>query len=59
MTTSIDDNRASREAVLARVRKALGKTGPDAQRAAEAKAYIAAHRQGRGRRCRPISSRAS
>lgn len=46
MTTSIDDNAASRAAVLARVRKALGKTGPDAQRKADADAYIAAHRQG-------------
>ncbi|MFO1412637.1 MAG: LUD domain-containing protein [Burkholderiales bacterium] len=46
MPTSIDDNRASREAVLARVRKALGKTGRDAQGEADAKAYIAAHRQG-------------
>jgi len=46
MTTSIDDNAASRAAVLASVRKALGKTGPDAQRKADADAYIAAHRQG-------------
>ena len=46
MTTSIDDNRASREAVLARVRKALGKTGRDVAGEADAKAYIAAHRQG-------------
>jgi len=46
MTTSIDDNRASRDAVLARVRKALRKSGPDAQGAADARAYLAAHRQG-------------
>lgn len=59
MTTSIDDNAASRAAVLARVRKALGKTGPDAQRKADADAYIAAHRQGRAPRCPPSWSRAS
>ncbi len=42
----IDDNRASRDAVLARVRKALGRTGPaDAARAA-ADAYIAAKAHG-------------
>ena len=46
MTTSIDDNKASREAVLSRVRKALGKPGPDPQRRAEADAYVAAHREG-------------
>jgi L-lactate dehydrogenase complex protein LldG len=46
MTTSIDDNRASRDAVLGRVRKALGRTGPDPQARAEAEAYINAHAQG-------------
>lgn len=44
---SIDDNQASREAVLARVRKALGNSASDAPaRAADAEAYIAAHGQG-------------
>jgi L-lactate dehydrogenase complex protein LldG len=46
MTTSIDDNKASRDATLARVRKALGKSGPDAKGRADADAYIAAHREG-------------
>jgi L-lactate dehydrogenase complex protein LldG len=46
MATSLDDNRTSRDAVLARVRKALRKSGPDAQGRADADAYIAAHRQG-------------
>ena len=46
MTTSIDDNRSSRDAVLGRVRTALGKSGSRAEAAAEADAYIAAHRQG-------------
>ena len=44
--TSIDANAASREAVLARVRKALGRNGPDAQARAAADAYVAAHAQG-------------
>ena len=44
---SIDDNQASREAVLARVRKAVGNSASDAPaRAADAEAYIAAHGQG-------------
>ena len=46
MTTSIDDNKASREAVLARVRKALGRTGSAEQARAAADAYIAAKAQG-------------
>jgi L-lactate dehydrogenase complex protein LldG len=46
MTTSIDDNRASRDAVLGRVRKALRKTGPDGRARADAEAYVSAHAQG-------------
>lgn len=46
MTSSIDDNRASRDAVLGRVRKALGRTGSDEHARAAADAYIAAHQQG-------------
>ena len=42
----IDDNQRSREAVLARVRAALGRHGPDAAARAEAHAYLAARRQG-------------
>ena len=40
------DNRASREAILTRVRKALRKERADAQPHADADAYIAAHRHG-------------
>lgn len=43
---SLDDNRASREAILSRVRKALRKDRTDAQPRADADAYIAAHRHG-------------
>lgn len=46
MTQFIADNKASREAVLARVRKALGRTGSDAEARAKADAYVAAHAQG-------------
>ncbi len=46
MATSLTDNSAAREAVLARVRKALDKTGDRAAARAEAEAYIAAHAQG-------------
>jgi L-lactate dehydrogenase complex protein LldG len=46
MPASIDDNRSSRDAVLGRVRKALGRTGSDARARADAEAYIAAHAQG-------------
>ena len=46
MTTSIADNRAARDAILGRVRKALRKTGSDAGARAAAEAYIAAHAQG-------------
>jgi len=45
MTTPAD-NRASRDAILGRVRKALRKSGPDSANRAEADAYIAAHAQG-------------
>jgi L-lactate dehydrogenase complex protein LldG len=43
---AIDDNAASREAVLARVRTALGRSGRDDAARAAALAYIAARRQG-------------
>jgi L-lactate dehydrogenase complex protein LldG len=46
VTASIGDNRASRDAILGRVRKAIGRTGSDAQARADAEAYIAAHAQG-------------
>ena len=42
----LDDNRAARDDVLASVRKALRRTGPDASARAQALAYIAEHRQG-------------
>jgi L-lactate dehydrogenase complex protein LldG len=43
---SIDDNQRAREAVLARVRAALGRCGPDDEARAAAHAYVAARRQG-------------
>jgi L-lactate dehydrogenase complex protein LldG len=43
---AIDDNQASREAVLARVRAALHRDGPDDEARAAAHAYLAARRQG-------------
>ncbi|MEO8346612.1 MAG: LUD domain-containing protein [Betaproteobacteria bacterium] len=46
MTTSLIDNRASRDAILGRVRRALQKTGNDATQRAGAETYIAAHSQG-------------
>jgi len=46
MTTSIDSNKAARDAVLGRVRKALGVTGDRAAENAEAGRYMAAHTQG-------------
>ena len=46
MTKFIEDNRASRDAVLERVRRALGHTDSRAQARADAEAYIAAHGQG-------------
>jgi L-lactate dehydrogenase complex protein LldG len=42
----LTDNRAARDAILGRVRKALRKTGPDESARAAAEAYIAAHAQG-------------
>ena len=46
MTKFIEANRASRDAVLERVRRALGHGDSRAQARADAEAYIAAHRQG-------------
>ncbi len=43
---AIDDNQRSREAVLARVREALGRHGPDDEPRAAAHAYLAARKQG-------------
>lgn len=43
---AIDDNQVSREAVLARVRAALRRDGPDDEARAAAHAYLAARRQG-------------
>jgi len=43
---SLADNRASRDAILSRVRKALRKDRADAQPRTAADAYIAAHRHG-------------
>ena len=45
MPTSLTDNRAARDAVLARVRKALGKEDRTAARA-DAEAYVGAHGHG-------------
>ena len=39
-------NRASREAVLGRVRRALGKSGPDDAARSDAQAYVAGHAHG-------------
>ena len=46
MKDFIAQNRASREAVLGRVRRALGKTGPDDAARDVAHAYVAAHAHG-------------
>jgi L-lactate dehydrogenase complex protein LldG len=46
MKSGIEGNRASRDAILGRVRSALRKTGTGAGSLTEAEAYIAAHRQG-------------
>jgi L-lactate dehydrogenase complex protein LldG len=46
MATSIEGNRAARDAILARVRKALRRQGPDADPLARARAYVAEHRHG-------------
>ena len=43
---AIDDNQIAREAVLARVRAALGRHGPDDDARAVAHAYVAERRQG-------------
>ena len=44
--SAIDENGAAREAVLGRVRSALGKTGDRTAAAAAARAYVEAHAQG-------------
>jgi len=46
MTILLADNRAARDAILGRVRNALGKTGSDAGNRTEAEAYLTAHAQG-------------
>ncbi|MCC6868007.1 MAG: LUD domain-containing protein [Burkholderiales bacterium] len=46
MTQFIADNKTSRDAILGRVRKALGRNGSDAEARARADAYIAAHAHG-------------
>lgn len=46
MPNSIATNRASRDAVLSRVRKALGKAGDRTQALADAQRYVGAHAQG-------------
>ncbi|MEO8755569.1 MAG: hypothetical protein ABI624_23135, partial [Casimicrobiaceae bacterium] len=46
MTTAIDDNRASRDAVLRRVRKALRRKGSGAPELVAAEGYLAAHGNG-------------
>ncbi|HVO89065.1 MAG TPA: LUD domain-containing protein [Casimicrobiaceae bacterium] len=42
----LDQNKASRDAVLSRVRTALGRSGADARSRAEAEAYLQARKQG-------------
>ena len=46
MTTSLTNNQAARDAVLARARRALGKKVDRSQARAEAEAYVEAHRHG-------------
>lgn len=46
MSKFVEENKASREAVLGRVRRALGRTGSDARARADADAYVAGHAQG-------------
>lgn len=46
MKDLVAQNRASRDALLDRVRRALGKSGPDDQARAQAQAYVAAHAHG-------------
>jgi L-lactate dehydrogenase complex protein LldG len=46
MSTRLADNRASRDAILGRVKKAIKGTGDRAKAAAAAHGYVAAHREG-------------
>ena len=46
MTTSLANNQAARDAVLARTRRALGKSADRASARADAEAYVEAHRHG-------------
>ena len=46
MPTSLASNQAARDAVLGRVRKALGVSGDRAQANAAAESYVAAHAHG-------------
>jgi L-lactate dehydrogenase complex protein LldG len=46
MSTSLGTNRQARDAVYARVRRALGQQGDRAAAKSEAEAYVAAHRHG-------------
>jgi L-lactate dehydrogenase complex protein LldG len=46
MPTSLADNRASRDAILGRVKKALASTGDRTQAQSDAQAYVAAHAHG-------------
>jgi L-lactate dehydrogenase complex protein LldG len=46
MPAPMGDNRASRDAILGRVRKAIGRGASDAQARADAEAYLAAHAHG-------------
>jgi L-lactate dehydrogenase complex protein LldG len=46
MTTTMASNRAARDAILARVKKALGKSGDRAGANATAQSYMGAHAQG-------------
>jgi L-lactate dehydrogenase complex protein LldG len=46
MATRLDDNRAARDAILGRVRKALDKTGDRTAARRDAEAYVAAQAQG-------------
>ena len=46
MPTSLTDNRAARDAILGRVRKALDQTGDQTKARADAESYVAAHGHG-------------
>ena len=46
MATTLASNRAARDAILARVKKALGKSGDRARRAPRRRRYMGAHAQG-------------